>query len=104
MSGDKEMLRRQHQVLEDIEQGIRLANREVLGQALPRLGRDHVLALAVAVAKLRGAYLEAAMHLVRPAAGDLAGIRSKREAYDEARMAFEALERAIERGYIELKD
>ncbi len=104
MSGDKEMLRRQRQVLEDIEQGIRMANREVLGQALPRLGRDHVLALAVAVAKLRGSYLDAAMHLVRPPAVDIADLKAKREAYDEARMAFEALERAVERGYIELKD
>jgi len=43
------------------------------------------------------------MRLVRPAAGDLADLRAKREAYDEARQAFEALERAIERGYVELK-
>lgn len=104
MSGDKEVLLRQRHILEDIEQGIRLANLEVLGQALPRLGRDHVLALAVAVAKLRGTYLEAAMHLVRPAAGDVANLKARREAYDEARLAFEALERAIERGYILLKD
>ncbi|MBN9530682.1 MAG: hypothetical protein J0H82_31045 [Alphaproteobacteria bacterium] len=104
MSGDADMLLRQRHILEEIEHGIRLANREVLNQVLPRMGRDHVLALAVAVAKLRGAYLAAAMRLVRPAAADLAEIRAKREAYDEARQAFEALERAIERGYVELQD
>lgn len=104
MAGDADMLLRQRHILEEIEHGIRLANREVLGQALPRMGRDHVLALAVAVARLRGVYLGAAMRLVRPAAGNLADLKAKREAYDEARLAFEALERAIERGYIELKD
>jgi len=104
MAGDAEMLLRQQHILEEIEHGIRLANREVLGQVLPRMGRDHVLAFAVAVAKLRGAYLAAALRLIRPAAADLADIRAKREAYDEARKAFEALERAIDRGYIELKD
>lgn len=104
MSGDAEMLLRQRHILEEIERGIRLANREVLAQVLPRMGRDHVLALAVAVAKLRGAYLAAAMRLVRPEAADLSDIKSKREAYDEARLAFEALERAIQRGYIELKE
>ena len=35
---------------------------------------------------------EAAMGLVRPAPGDVAGLKAKREAYDEARMAFEALD------------
>lgn len=104
---DAKMLQAQRRFLDEIEQGVRAANREILHEALTSVDRDSFLGLAVTVARLRAAYLARAMtfthptHKVEPA--DIADLRHKRESYDEARLAFEALTRAIERGYVSMK-
>jgi hypothetical protein len=93
----------------EIEQAIALANREVIHQRLPALNAAKILPLAVLVARIRTRYLELAFSLAEKSKGevyqdsDLADLKRWRETYDEARLAFEALMHAIERGYIALE-
>ena len=94
----------------EMEQAIALANREVMkGANLPLADKDSVLPLAIAVARLRAQYLKTAMSIHTPSRNEppveaeLTELRKLREAYEEGVAAFEALMRAIERGYIEIK-
>jgi hypothetical protein len=95
----------QRQFLEEMEKAVAIANREVIHRQIPNLTRDTFQQLAVMVARYRAAYLEAAIKLCNahdPADADrLADLRQRRELFDEGRFAFEALERAIERGYVD---
>ncbi|MEQ8195682.1 MAG: hypothetical protein RIB59_14450 [Rhodospirillales bacterium] len=94
----------------EIEQAITLSNREVMNNILPPVNRKTVLPFAIAVARLRGEYLKAAFALgaggrsEAPVEAELKTLRKHREAYEEGVAAFEALMRAIDRGYIELDD
>jgi hypothetical protein len=91
---------------EGLDAVIMSANQEVLRNRLPELTRDSFTRLAVRVAELRGAYLAQALRLAdatgTPDAAAIADLRHAREAFDEMREAFEALERVIERGYIRI--
>lgn len=102
---DGELLRRQRHFLEQVERKIATANREILHGEIPQLDQASFVRLAEQVARLRAAYLRSALggiegnSLDGPAVEEL---RHRREAYDEARHAFEALQRAIERGYVDI--
>ena len=97
----------QKRFLGEIEQGIRLANREIIHGRIPGLSKETILTFAVAVGRLRARYLQAAMRISVNEAGDppedaeIAELRAKREMYEEARLGFEALRDAIEKGYID---
>jgi 16S rRNA G527 N7-methylase RsmG len=97
----------QKRFLEKLEQGIRLANREVIHKLIPELNQEAFFVFAVAVAKLRASYLEAALRFARASdqatAAMVGELKTKREVFDEARQAFEALQRAIDRGYVDMK-
>ena len=62
------------------------------------------------VGRLRASYLELAFQLC--AAGDgaapdatiIEGLRARRRMFEEARDAYEALRRAVERGYIDIPE
>lgn len=103
---DSQGLAAQRQFLEQLEMSIAVANREVIHQQIPNLNRQTFQQLAVMVAKFRANYLAAAMRLAEsPGSCDsacLEDLKRKRELYDEGRAAFEALERAIERGYVDI--
>ena len=94
--------------LKEIEQAIRVANCEVLGQRLRPMTKETILPLAVSVANLRGDYLAEAFRLARPDKGralkneEIESLKKHRQSYEEARRAFEALTHAIDRGYVEL--
>ena len=84
-----------------------MANREVMKAAkLPSVNQESVLPLAVSVARLRAEYLKAALSLGAsgrndlPVEAELSELSKHRQAYEEGVAAFEALMRAIERGYI----
>ncbi len=95
--------RAQRRLIEEIEMAIRAANREILGQKLPNLNKEGFYRLAVSVAKLRAEYLEAVLTMNwEDETADFSSLRSKREKYEEATAAFEALERTIERGYVDI--
>ncbi|MBI1986520.1 MAG: hypothetical protein HYW28_09880 [Rhodospirillales bacterium] len=96
--------------LKEIEQAIRLANCEVLGNRLKPITKDTILPLAVSVAKLRGDYLAEAFRLASSDKGrafkdeEINGLKKYRQSYEEARRAFEALTLAIDRGYVEIAE
>jgi len=93
----------------EIEQGIRIANREIIHALIPGLDKNAVLSFSVAIGRLRARYLDAALKV---SANDSAHeplnvaqikeLREHRQAYEESRDAFEALRDAIERGYVDL--
>ena len=103
-SEDYKRLLAQKHFLEEIEQGIEMANQEIIHASIASLGRERFLKFAVTVAKLRAQYLLAAFQLFvgesEPDPAGVAKLREKREMFEEALSAFEALRRAIEKGYV----
>jgi len=106
---DFNKLMNQKRFLNDIEQGIRIANREIIHTRIQALNKDTVLAFAVAIARLRVRYLEAAFRAAETDKGEpldqseVNELRTHREAYEETRLAFEALRYAIEQGYVDVE-
>ncbi len=94
--------------LEDIEKGIRIANREIIHAHITDLDSDMFLAFAVSVGRLRARYLDSALKLFLdedeqwPAEGAISALRKERERFEESLSAFDALRRAIEQGYVDL--
>ena len=92
----------------ETEQGIRIANQEVIHGKIPQLDQEHAFAFAVCVARLRAEYLETALAICGKADGPLPDaaamedLRQKRELFEEARAAYDALRRAMEVGYIDI--
>jgi len=107
---DYRQLIQQKRFLGEIEQGIRAANRQLIHQRVPSLDRDSILNFAVAVGRLRARYLEAAFklgvneHGDPPDQAEINELRIRREMFEEARSAFEALREAIEKGYLDVDD
>jgi len=103
----RDLLKHKH-FLDEVEQGIRFANNEIIHQKIPTLGKDNILAFAVAVGRLRANYLEAAFNLGIDETGEMPGpliveeLKRRRELYEESRMAFDALREAIEKGYVDV--
>jgi len=98
----------QKRFLNEIEQGIRIANREIIHSRIPKLNKNSVLAFAVSIARLRAHYLDAAFSAAGTDTGEplsaeqINSMRLHREAYEEAKEAFEALRYALEQGYVDL--
>jgi hypothetical protein len=103
---DSHGLAQQQQFIEQLEMAIAVANREVIHKQIPNLNRETFQQLAVMVARFRADYLAAAIRLANsPGACDgqcLEDLKAKRQLFEEGRNAFEALERAIERGYVDI--
>jgi hypothetical protein len=103
---DPKELAAQRQFLEKLEMAVALANREVIHKQIPNLNQETFQLLAVMVAKFRANYLEAAIKLANsPGACDescFEELKQRRLFFEESRAAFDALERAIERGYVEI--
>ncbi len=108
MSDDYRQLMDQNRFLSEIEQGIRLANREIIHRRIPSIGKEEVLQLAVKVGRLRARYLEAAFKIGIGEEGDppdqseINELRMRREMFEETREAFRALREAINRGYVDV--
>jgi len=104
----KDLLRQKH-FLGEVEQAIRFANTELIHKQIPILNKDTILAFAVQVGKLRANYLEAAFKIglnentEAPPSAAIDDIKRKRELFEEARLAFDALRDAIEKGYVDVK-
>ncbi|MCW8915588.1 MAG: hypothetical protein OQK24_07010 [Magnetovibrio sp.] len=107
---DYKKLMNQKRFLNDIEQGIRIANREIIDKRIPVVTRDTVLSFAVAIARLRARYLEAAFRAADSDRGEpldqseVAQLRKHREAYEECKAAFGAMRYAIEQGYVAVEE
>jgi len=95
----------QKRFLSEVEQGIRIANREIIDKRIPPITKDSVLSFAVAVARLRADYLEIAFKIGGSDKGEAPDdstieiLRSRRLKFEEAKEAFEALRDAITKGY-----
>ena len=105
---DYQALVAQKRFLVDVERGIQLANREIIHQRISEVTSKSFLAMAVMVSRFRVTYLEAAQTLAAdvkaaPQPQAIGDLRAKRETYEEAVAAFEALRRAIEQGYVDVK-
>jgi len=106
---DYRQLMEQKRFLGEIEQGIRQANRQIIHQRIPSLNKDAIMAFALAIGRLRARYLEAAFHLGVADDGDppnraeIHELKTRREMFEEARHAFEALREAIEKGYVDVE-
>lgn len=93
-----------------LEEAIRAANLEVIGPLLPDINVESVLPIAVMTAKMRARYLAEAFKL-RDSLGEdgfprdeeIEKLKKFRLAYDEAQAVVQALEHAIERGYVPVK-
>lgn len=90
-------------LLDEVEQGIKVANRALISRQVPSLTRDSFLRLATVVASARADYLGAAVALGRGLDG-VERLTALRVRYDEARLAFDALVRSISRGYVDIAD
>lgn len=108
---ENELARRQKQALAFIDKAIQPINREIIHKAIPGLNRDKYIEFAAVVAELRADYLAAALAYFleqrRGATDDTGAIqalKAKRETYEEALAAYEALHRALERGYVDPVD
>lgn len=106
---DERLLKRQRHFLLGLEREIRQVNNRILHERLPGLDRAAILGLAERVAELRSEYLGLVMELCCRPMGEIDAeairrVGTARKLYDEGRAAFHALERAIERGYIDLPD
>ena len=99
----------QKRFLAQIEQGLRVANRQIIHERIDALSTEAILAFAVSVGRLRARYLKAAFELAINEQGDppdraqIDELRTRREMYQEARTAFEALREAIEKGYVDIE-
>ncbi len=98
--------RRRHAWLEfksTMDKAVVAANKEVLGKTV--LTHDGFLRLALNAAELRGAYIQKGIEVgsVRhPSSVQLDGLAEARRAFEETSAVFEALERVIERGYVDI--
>ncbi len=101
---DSARLRKQQRFLSEVEMAIRDANRRIIHERIPDLDRQRFVTFATFVARLRADYLAEA--LATESAPDqvqaVESLRLRRRAFAEARDAFAALERAVERGYVDI--
>ncbi|NQU57233.1 MAG: hypothetical protein HQ513_08355 [Rhodospirillales bacterium] len=106
---DNDDFKEQKHFLAEVEQAIRFANTELIHKQIPILSKDTILAFAVQVGKLRANYLEAAFKVglnegpEAPSDVVIDDIKRKRELFEVAREAFDALRYAIEKGYVDIK-
>jgi len=90
--------------LEQIDYTAFASNREVIGQILGHADAGKFQRLAVAAAHARAQWLAAALALTEPpralTAQEAARLAQLRTSFDELAEAYEALRRAVERGYL----
>jgi hypothetical protein len=107
--GDRGWERARSRLLDRVEVAVREANRAVLRERIPELSETAFMRLAVTVARLRADYLAEALRFGHDRMGhvtpsEVERLAHARRAFDEAVAAFEALERAISRGYIDISE
>jgi hypothetical protein len=107
LDDDTAQLRKQQRFLHEVEVAIREANRKLIHERIPDLDRQRFVTFATFVAQLRAEYLAAALSMqstldAAEREKAVASLRMHRRAFNEARDAFAALERAVERGYLDI--
>lgn len=99
--------RRLRGLLEQIDYSAFVANREVIGQMLPKLDASMFQRLAVMTATARGKWVSESLRQSESGApstpDQIARLASARAAYEELAEAYEALRRLVERGYASIR-
>lgn len=104
---DPQEQRRLRGLLEQIDYSAFVANREVIGQLLPKLDPAVFQRLAVVTATARAKWVSEALRQSEsgaPSTADqIARLTAARTAYEELAEAYEGLRRMVERGYLTIK-
>ena len=99
--------RRLRGLLEQIDYSAFIANREVIGQMLPKLDASMFQKLAVLTATARAKWVAESLRQSEsgaPSTADqIARLTAARAAYDELAEAYEGLRRMVERGYVAVR-
>lgn len=106
---DPAFAQKRRRFLDGLERAIAEANREIIGSTLgagggSSLDADTFLRLAVRVAELRARYVAEGLAVAagHPDPAAIERLTEYRRAYEEMRLVFEATERVVERGYVDL--
>jgi hypothetical protein len=101
---DPQEQRRLRGLLEQIDYSAFIANREVIGQMIPKLDASMFQKLAVLTATARAKWVSEGLRQSESGApstpDQIARLTSARAAYDELAEAYEGLRRMVERGYV----
>lgn len=104
---DPQEQRRLRGLLEQIDYSAFIANREVIGQMLPKLDASMFQKLAVLTATARAKWVAEGLRQSESGApstpDQIARLASARAAYEELAEAYEGLRRMVERGYVTLR-
>jgi hypothetical protein len=104
---DPQEQRRLRGLLEQIDYSAFVANREVIGQMLPKLDAAMFQRLAVLTATARGKWVAESLRQSEsgaPSTADqVARLTAARTAYEELAEAYEGLRRMVERGYVAIR-
>lgn len=105
---DGNTLRQQRIFLDSVEQAITSNNRDVIHAVLPRLDKATFVRMAKSVAQSRVKYIAAAAGFLSSGEGlspqQTVQLELLRKQFEEARVGFDAVKRAISRGYIDVAD
>jgi hypothetical protein len=107
MSDDTNKVRQQRLLFDQVDQAITDTNREVIHGLIPKLDKAVFLKMAKGVAQLRVKYIAAGIQLAQTDSlkePQLQQLKTLREQFEEARAAFDAVKRAVSRGYIDIGD
>ena len=96
-----------NRLLLELEKIRRDINRQVMNPAIPELSVDAIRPVITMASKSRLAYLEGLINMAdlapqMPSHEQIATLARHREAYEELRAAVNALETAIDRGYLDV--
>lgn len=104
---DPQEQRRLRGLLEQIDYSAFIANREVIGQMLPRLDASMFQKLAVLTATARAKWVAESLRQSESGApstpDQIARLAAARTAYEELAEAYEGLRRMVERGYVAIR-
>ena len=104
---DPQEQRRLRGLLEQIDYSTFVANREVIGQMLPKLDASMFQKLAVLTATARAKWVAESLRQSESGApstpDQIARLASARSAYEELAEAYEGLRRMVERGYVAIR-
>jgi len=99
--------RRLRGLLEQIDYSAFVANREVIGQMLPKLDASMFQKLAVLTATARAKWVSESLRQSESGApstpDQVARLATARTAYEELAEAYEGLRRMVERGYVAIR-
>ncbi|MGB0747520.1 MAG: hypothetical protein ACPGO3_02140 [Magnetospiraceae bacterium] len=105
----REDMRDSNRLVSLLNQAVRQTNERVIDPMIPKLTLDSIAPAIEVTAEVRGAYLRTFLDIAKASRTSgvtdeqIAKLAKLRKAYDELSHGFQALEAAIERGYLNVK-